>query len=134
YVMPYLSTVLSGLTLEGAGGTRKLRRASWPDGFRFDGMFGDARTSRPVLDRVLVQFARTRAERFMDATEAEKALAGAPSVTVTMTPTDPKSPVGVVEVGGKCPGNDAEVVALRRKPDRVAACVPSSVLSGLTTE
>ena len=134
YVMPYLSSVLSRLTLEGVGGTRKLRRAEWPDGFRFDGMLGDARTSRPVLDRVLLQFARTRAERFMDPAEAEKALSGAETVTVTMTPSDPKNPVGVVEVGGKCPGNDADVVALRRKPDKVAACVPRSVLAGFTTE
>jgi hypothetical protein len=36
-------------------------------------------------------------------------------------------------VGGRCPGNDAEVVARRLEPDRVAACVPKSVLAGLAT-
>jgi len=132
YVMPYLSTVLSRLSLEGTGGTRKLRRADWPDGFRFDGMEGDARTGRAVFDRVLVQFARTRAERFMDPAEADKALASSDNVTVTMTPSNAKDPVGVVVVGGKCPGSDTDVVALRQKPDRVAACVPSTVLAGLT--
>jgi hypothetical protein len=50
-----------------------------------------------------------------------------------MTPNNPKNPRGVVMVGGTCPGNDTEVVALRTAPDRVAACVPKSVLSGLTT-
>jgi len=133
YVMPYLSTSLDRLVLEGAGGTRKLRRADWHDGFRFDGMLGDVRTSRPALDRVLVQFARTRADRFIDPGAAEKALAGAQTVTITMTPIDQKSPVGVVEVGGQCPDEGSDVVALRRKPDRVAACVPKTVLSGLTT-
>src|SRR6185369_11042468 len=106
YVMPYLSTTLSRIDLEGAGGARKLRRAEWADGFRFDGMLGDARAGRAVFDRVLVQFARTRAERFMDPADAEKALAGADTVTVTMTPTSGKDPVGVVVVGGKCPGSD----------------------------
>jgi hypothetical protein len=134
YVMPYLSTVLSRLSLEGAGGTRKLRRAEWPDGFRFDGMLGEVRASRSVLNSVLVQFARTRAEHFLDPGEAEKALAGSETVTVTMTPLDPKRPVGIVEVGGKCPGSEGDVVALRRKPDRIAACVPRTVLSGFTTE
>lgn len=131
YVMPYLSSSLQKLTLEGIGGLRKLRRADWLDGFRFDGMMGDARTSRAVFDRVLVQFTRTRAEQFMDPAAAEKALAGQDAVTVTMTPIKPNEPVGIVVVGGKCPTSDSDVIALRKAPDRVAACVPRSVLSGL---
>lgn len=133
YVMPYLSTVLDHLVIEGAGGMRKLRRGAWKDGWRFDGMLGDARTNRAALDRVLVQFARTRADRFIDPGEAEKSLASGETVKVTMTPSSRKDAVGVVEIGGKCPGNDADVIALRRQPDRVAACVPSGVLAGLTT-
>lgn len=133
YVMPYLSTVLDRMTIDGTGGLRKLRRADWHDGWRFDGMLADARTSRPALDRVLTQFARTRADRFIDAAVAEKALAGSETVTVTMTPMNKKDPVGVVVVGGACPGTESDVVALRQKPDRVAACVPRSVLGGLTT-
>jgi hypothetical protein len=132
YVMPYLSALVDRLTLEGEGGTRKLRHADWRDGFRFDGMLGDARVNRAALDRMLAQFARTRADSFIDPAEAEKALAGAKTVTVTMVPKVKGSPVGVVEVGGACPGNDEEVVALRKQPERVAACVPKGVLAGLT--
>jgi hypothetical protein len=132
YVMPYLSALVDRLTLEGEGGTRKLRHATWPDGFRFDGMLGDARVNRAALDRMLAQFARTRADRFIDPAEAEKALAMGKTVTVTMVPRAKGSAVGVVVVGGACPGNDDEVVALRKQPDRVAACVPKTVLAGLT--
>ncbi|HVW28384.1 MAG TPA: DUF4340 domain-containing protein [Polyangiaceae bacterium] len=132
YVMPYLSALVDKLTLEGEGGTRTLRHATWPDGFRFDGMLGDARINRGALDRMLAQFAHTRADRFIDPSDAEKALAGAKTVTVTMVPIAKTSPKGVVVVGGACPGNDDEVVALRKEPDRVAACVPKSVLAGLT--
>ncbi len=132
YVMPYLSALLDRMTLEGEGGTRKLRHATWSDGFRFDGMLGDARVNRGALDRMLAQFAHTRADRFIDPEEAAKAMAGAKTVTVTMIPTAKGSPVGVVEVGGACPGNEEEVLALRKQPDRVAACVPKGVLAGLT--
>ncbi len=96
-------------------------------------MLGDARTNRAALDRVLVQFAHTRADHFIDPDAAEKALSSGDTVTVTMTPIDRKSKVGVVIVGGVCPGSSADVVALRKQPDRVAACVPRGVLGGLTT-
>lgn len=132
YIMPYLSTAVSRMVLEGEGGTRKLRRGNLRDSFRFDGMLGDVRLSRPGLERILVQFGRTRADRFLDPAEAEKLLSGASSVTVTMTPIDDKRPVGVVVIGGKCPGTADAVIALRQKPDRVAACVPSTVLTGLS--
>lgn len=132
YVMPYLSTAVSRIVLEGEGGTRRLKRGAARDSFRFDGMLGDVRLSRAGLERILVQFGRTRADRFLDAAEAEKLLSGAPSVTVTMTPIDGKQPVGVVVIGGRCPGTADAVVALRQKPDRVAACVPSTVLTGLS--
>jgi hypothetical protein len=133
YVMPYLSVVLDRITLTGEGGERKLRRGTWTDGFRFDGMLGDARVNRAALNRVLLQFARTKAARFIDAGVAEKAVMAGPRVEVTMIPTKASQPRGAVTVGGTCPGNDTEVVALRTAPDRLAACVPKSVLSGLTT-
>lgn len=131
YVMPYLSTSLARLVLDGEGGRRALRRAGYDGAWRFDGMHADRRLARAALDRLLTQLARTRAERFLDPAEGERALAGGPRVEVEMHPLDAARPVGRVTVGGRCPGNDAEVVALRREPDRLAACVPRSVLSGL---
>lgn len=132
YVMPYLSPALERIVIEGPGGTRKLRRGAWQDGWRFDGMLGDVRIGRTGLDRMLSQFARTRADHFVDPGEAEKGLAGADTVKVTLVPSNPKNKTGIVEVGGTCPSSNGEVLALRREPDRLAACVPKSVLSGLT--
>jgi hypothetical protein len=132
YVMPYLSPALDRIVIEGLGGVRKLRRGQWQDGWRFDGMMNDARVGRAGLDRMLSQFARTRAEHFIDAADGEKALAGTEVVKVTLVPSDKKSKTGIVEVGGVCPGSSGDIVALRREPDRLAACVPKSVLSGLS--
>jgi hypothetical protein len=132
YVMPYLSPALDRILIEGPGGLRKLRRGNWQDGWRFDGMMGDARIGKVGLDRMLSQFARTRAEHFIDVAEAEKARAGTEFVKVTLVPSDKKSKTGVVEVGGACPGAGGDVVAIRREPDLLAACVPKSVLVGLS--
>jgi hypothetical protein len=131
-VFPYVSSALSRLQIEGAGGSRKLRRAEW-GGWRFDGMENDVRVNREALDRILLQFARTQVEHFIDAALAERALAGATSVRVTMVHEDPKKPRAVIEVGGVCPKNENEVVALRREPERLAACAPKSVMPGLST-
>lgn len=132
YVMPYLSTTVEAIVLEGEGGTRRLKRGELRDSFRFDGMMGDARIGRAALDRILTQFSRTRADSFLDPRQAEEAQSGKESVTITMTPRDKKNPVGVVVIGGQCPSVPDSVVALRKAPDRVAACVPGSVLRGLT--
>jgi len=132
YVMPYLSPALDRIVIEGQGGTRKLRHGAWQDGWRFDGMLSDVRVGRAGLDRMLSQFARTRADRFVDPAEAEKNVGGAESVTVTLVPTNTKEKTGIVVVGGACPTSGMDVLALRRAPDRLAACVPKSVLSGLT--
>jgi len=39
----------------------------------------------------------------------------------------------VIEVGGVCPKSENEVVALRREPEKIAACAPKSVMPGLST-
>jgi hypothetical protein len=131
-IMPYLSDAVDKIELEGAGGSRKLRRAEW-GGFRFDGMQGDLRVSREALDRVLLQFARTKAEHFIPVAAADAALGGAERVKITMLPTNKQQPRAVVEVGGRCPATENDVVAIRREPDALAACVPKSVMPGLST-
>lgn len=129
-MMPYLSGSLNKLALEGAGGTRRLRQESW--GWRFDGMLADRRVNREALNRILLQFARTKAERFIDPKLAEKALAQAEQVAIHMVPKNAALPPGRISIGGKCPDGEG-VVAVRQKPDVAAACVPSSVMPGLTT-
>jgi hypothetical protein len=131
-MMPYLSDALARIVLEGKGGTRRL--ASKGKRWFFDGMEGNVRVERETFDVVLVQFARTKAEHFIDVAAAKQALAaaGTDTVRITMIPKKAEAPRGIVEVGGKCPKSDNDVVALRSEPDPVAACVPSSVMAGLT--
>lgn len=133
-VMPYLSSALERIVLEGAGGTRRLRSAG-ENRWKFENMQSNVRVDREALDRVLLQFARTKAEHFIDVGQAEQALAGAGDTTVrvTMIPKAEERPKGVVEVGGRCPKSDNDVVALRREPDPIAACVPRSVMPALAT-
>ena len=47
---------------------------AFPPGHRFDGMNADRRVEREAFDRILLQFARTKAERFLDPKAAEQAL------------------------------------------------------------
>lgn len=131
-IVPYVSSALDRMTLEGPGGTRKLRATEW-EGWRFDGQHGDVRVNRVALDRILLQFARTNADAFLDMKQAEKALAGSETVTIRMVHEKASEPRGLVLVGGQCPTSENEVVGIRREPDPVAACVPRSVMQGLST-
>ncbi len=95
-------------------------------------MHDDGRVNREALNRILLQFARTKADRFIDLKLAEKALTEAEHVTIVMVPENSARPRGRISIGGKCPNGEG-VVALRREPDATAACVPNSVMPGLTT-
>ncbi len=132
-MMPYVSTELSHLVVESDGGTNKFRRAKGWDGWRFDGMQHDFAVGRGALDRVLLQFARTKADHFIDKQAAKKAQAGAHTLRITMRPSDKSQPEGVVTVGGPCPDSKNDVVAIREKPDPAYACVPENVIHGLST-
>ena len=134
--VPYLSTELSKLTVEGEGGARRFARASWSGsrgaGFRFDGSTpeGDVRADAEVFDRLLGALGAMQAESFLADDDADKALEK--RVTLTMVPSKPNLPNAVIEVGGKCPGKDDQVVAVRRLPERTSACVPAPVMDPLT--
>lgn len=146
--VPYLSTELSGLHLEGEGGPRRFTRAPWGGsrggGFRWDGSTpeGATRAQADAIDRVLVALGQMQAEVFL--TDAETAAAAKPEVTLTLLPSDAAAKRAVIEVGGACPrqgapdgGGDGDkekagrVVAVRREPTRAAACVPAGVLEAL---
>ncbi len=133
-LMPYLSNALSQIVIEGPGGSRRFASLG-QNRWRFEGMHGNARVNRDAFDAVLLQFARTKAEHFIDAKQAEQALkaAGDGVIRVTQQPADASKPKGIVEIGGVCPESENGVVARRLAPDPVAACVPKSVLPGLST-
>ncbi|WP_437281347.1 DUF4340 domain-containing protein [Sorangium sp. So ce375] len=140
--VPYVAAELSGLTLDGDGGSRRFSRAPWGGGrgagFRFEEGSPEGsgvRVSAPALDLVLSALDRMQAEAFLSEEEAQQAAAsGGPRVTLTLKPSDPSAKRGVIDVGGACPGRPDHVVAVRREPTRAAACVPASVLDPLTEE
>ncbi len=133
-VMPYLSTDLAGLVLEGKGGTRRFERAPWSggrgSGFRFaagsEGPVGK-RVDGTRLDQVFVAFGRMQAETFVDASKARAA--GRADVTVTMIPKHGRN--GVLIVGGDCPGKEGLTLVRRTEPTPLDVCVPTGVLSAL---
>jgi hypothetical protein len=132
--IPYFSTDLASLTLEGEGGTRTFERAPWTggrgSGFRFP-KSAEGRAGRRVdatrLDQVFVSFGRMQAQVFLELADAKAALK--PRVKITMTPKDGAK--GVLELGGECPGNKGLVVAVRSEPSPLAVCVPEGVLAPL---
>lgn len=133
--VPYVSTDLKGLLADGEGGARHFARAAWVGsrgaGFRFDGSTpeGDVRADAEAIDRLLGALGSLQAETFLADDEADKALQK--RVTLTLVPKDAKQPKAVIEVGGACPGNADQVVAVRREPSRTSACVPKSVMETL---
>ena len=132
-VMPYLSSALVRMEIDGQAGKRTLRRGTW-GGWRFDGVQNDYRVNRDALDFVLTQFSRIEADSFIDVATAKKAQASASTVRITMTHKKKGKPQGIVVVGGQCPSDAKSTVALREKPDPVAACVPGNVMAGLETK
>lgn len=133
--VPYLSTDLQKLLVDGEGGARHFARAAWSGsrgaGFRFDGSTpeGDLRADAGALDRLLGALGQLQAESFLSDAEADKALHK--RVTLTLVPKDAGQPKAVLELGGACPGKEDQVVAVRREPERTSACVPSQVMETL---
>lgn len=138
-VLPYTSSVLSAISLDGPEGHRKFVRGPW-GGFRLDGNPPGPRVNQAVFDRMLSAFASISADRFLDDRTADAALAPPDSrISLTLEPKDAAQPAAVIELGGSCPAAGKEdaapskssIVAIRRKPTRLNACVPASVLDDL---
>ncbi|EYF02024.1 DUF4340 domain-containing protein [Chondromyces apiculatus] len=137
-LVPYLSTELRALHLDGEGGPRKLARAPWGgsrgDGFRFDGSTpeGTARVRADLIDRILVSLGKMQAESYLpDGEGGEAASASKPRVTLTLLPRDTVQKTAILDVGAPCPTSPDLLLVVRREPTRAAACVPASVLDPL---
>jgi len=136
-VLPYTSSRLAAITLDGAGGRRRFVRAAW-GGFRLE---DGPRIDQTVFDRMLAAFASISAEHFVADSAADTALAPPEArVTITLEPKDASDPTAIIDLGGACPigaepdsaaPNPNLAVAIRRKPTRLSACVPASVLDDL---
>jgi hypothetical protein len=133
-LVPYLSSSLSDLRLEGAGATRSFALGSWGWGVALESG-QKVRVDRETWDRLLSSLADVRAEAFTTDAEADRVLASAPDkVRLTMIPRDAAQPRAVLELGGECPGHVEDVVAVRLEPaPRKAACVPKGVMDPLST-
>jgi hypothetical protein len=128
---------VDAITLEGAGGPRRLVRGGWsaPRGaaFRFDGSTpeGTVRASGPALEKIWSAVGELSADAFLADGEADRALGRA--VTLTLVPRGGGKKT-TVDLGGPCPGHPDDVVAIRREEGgaRVSACVARGALDGLS--
>jgi hypothetical protein len=134
-LVPFAPSDLARVQLDGKGGARPLERATWGSsrgpGFRFDGstLEGRVRASAPALERVLGALGDLEADVFLSDEEADRAFSK--EVTLTLVSRTEGGARAVIDVGGACPGHDDLVVAIRREPSRISACVPESVLAPL---
>ncbi len=88
--------------------------------------------SRAGTERIWGALAEVRAEAFpKDAVVDE--LVAKPVLTMTLVPRDGR-PFGEIVFGGPCPGHPDDVVVLRKKPTRVAACAPKGALEALRVD
>lgn len=136
--VPYFSVDLAGLTIDGAGGSRRLERAPWSGSrspsFRFEAsQEGGARVATAAMDKILGAIADLSAEAFLTDDEVRKA--GKAEITLTLRPRDPSKPTAKISLGGACPKTREDkadlVVAVRDAPTRIAACVPAPPLEAL---
>jgi hypothetical protein len=133
--VPYFSTDLAAIGLEGEGGTRRFERGEWSggrgSGFRFaEGSEGPVgkRVDATRLDQVFVAMGRMQAQAFLDEPQAQEA--SEPRVSLTLTPRE--GTPSVLVLGGACPGKKGLVVAVRSQPSPLAVCVPEGVMAALT--
>jgi Domain of unknown function (DUF4340) len=126
-VVPYLSLELSRLAVKGRGASFVIERMDAVS-FRLPEL--GLRASRETLDRVWGALAEGRAESFLPDDDAARAL-GADPIRIEMKPTDGSRKEGELLLGGSCPGHAEDVVAVRRAPTPLSACVPKGTLPGL---
>lgn len=132
--VPYLSTELKEIAIEGEGGPRIFVRAPWTggrgSGFRWKSSppaSEGVRVDGEALDRALVSLGRMQAEAFL--TDLEIAKRETARVKLTLTPKE--GPAVTIELGGACPRGKASVIAVRSGPTKLGVCVPENVMPAL---
>ena len=131
-LIPYLSSTLAEISLDGAGGPRHFVKGPW-GGWAALSNDQKVRVDRDAFDRVLASLADVRAESFVAQAEAEQVLAQAENkVRLTLVPT--QGARAVLDIGGACPGHSDDVVTVRvEPPPKKAACVPRGALDPLSS-
>lgn len=125
------SSLLSGIVLDGSSGRRALQRD--PSGtYRLETTEGDVRASRDALDMWWQAVARLRFDHFLDPPSAERARASAERwLRVELLPRSKGAPATVLELGGRCPASEHELVVRRLAPSLVSGCVAGAELARL---
>jgi Domain of unknown function (DUF4340) len=133
-LVPYLSSSLSELRLDGAGGPRRLVIGGWGGWALVLDDRRIVRADREAIDRLLTSLADVRAEAFTTEADAAHALAATTDkLRMTMIPRDASHPRAVLDIGGRCPGHPEDVTAVRTEPaPRKPACVPKGVMDSLS--
>lgn len=135
-INPYTVAELRTLEIEGKGGPRRFERAPWGGGlrpgFRWNGSTkaGKVRASAPAIEGVLAALGDLQADVFLAEDEANRALSK--DISITMISDYADSTNAQIDLGGACPGHPDRIVAVRRSPSSLAACVPGSILERLS--
>jgi len=132
-LVPYPSTDVARYEIAAPTFTYHLEHAR-PDGdeMRLAGPTKEAKkpVARRAFNEFLTTLGRTDAVTFLADDVADKA--STPTVTITFVPKDSSRPRGVLAVGGACPDNPEQVVAILREPSRISACLTKEVVDGLS--
>lgn len=126
-VVPYLSLELARFEVAHAGGGFTVERL---DARSFKVAPDGLLASRRSLDRAWSALAEMRAEAFPKDADADR-LTAKPQMTIRMAPKDPAKGLAELVVGETCPGHPDDVVVLRQKPTRAAACAPKGAIEAL---
>lgn len=126
-VVPYLPADLARLEVSHPAGGFVVERAD-ERSFKVKGP--GVLASRASIDKVWGALAEVRAEAFLEDADVDR-LTARPQLSVVMTPKDAAAPPGELVVGEACPGHPSDVVVLRARPTRVAACAPKGAIDAL---
>jgi len=88
------------------------------------------RVARRAFDEFVTTLGRADAASFLPDDVADKA--SHPTATITFVPKDSSRARGVLAVGGACPDQPEQVVAIMREPSRISACITKEIADGLT--
>lgn len=96
-------------------------------GFRFETAFGGARLDPELVDRLFLQLARTTPEDFIQTERALSILAQARAAVTLTFSGKTVSDSGQIVLGGICPDRPERIVAVRTRPEPIAACIQSDL-------
>jgi hypothetical protein len=124
---PYGVSDARRVEVRAPGGTFAVERAEAGD-FRVTG--SGLRVARSAVDRLTSAVAEARADAFL----SDARVPAGPVTVVSLDPIDPHGPRIELSVGGACPTDPHDVVAVRTSPaPQIAACVASGIVEALGT-